>query len=279
MTEVKYKSSNNQEFNLIGDKMRPTAGYFHEYEWNPNATAVVLGDSVNGFSKESKTYTLTLTLRGEKDDQKKTLDHLTNCFEHDVINLKPGRFYFGSYYIDAYVIGMKNTVSETLVGRTDCEIDIYCPYPFWSEEQKKDFYPDTANKSSEYTFLDYPFDFKYDYSARVAGSDRWYIDHYRSSNFKMIIYGPCANPRITINDHVYQIYDTLEASEYILIESRNKTVTKHLLNGTVQNIFAKRRKESSVFELIPSGDLSVNWSGTFGFEITVFKERSVPRWI
>ena len=55
-------------------------------------------------------------------------------------------------------------------------------------------------------------------------------------------------------------------------------VTKHLSNGTVRNIFAKREKKSSVFEKIPPGELLVSWSGDFGFDVTVYKERSVPKW-
>ena len=54
--------------------------------------------------------------------------------------------------------------------------------------------------------------------------------------------------------------------------------TKNLGNGTMQNIFEKRAKDKSIFEPIPSGSLAVNWNGEFGFDFTVFKERSVPKW-
>lgn len=279
MIEVKYVCSNGQEYNLIGDKLRPTSGYFHKYKWKQKATDTGMGDSVYGFSKESITYDITLTVRGSLEERKRQLDDLANAWEYDIVNVKPGRIYFGKYYIEGYILEMSNEVSSTWNNWTDCKVAIYCPYPFWSEESKKDFFPDGMDHGEEYDFLDYPHGYNYDYSRQKAGSQHWYIDHYRSNNFKMTIYGPCANPRITINDHVYQVYDTLEKGEYIVIDSRTKTITKHLSNGTTQNIFAKREKESSVLEPIPSGDLLINWSGAFGFEITVHKERSVPRWI
>lgn len=238
-----------------------------------------MGDSVYGFSKESITYDITLTVRGSLEDRKRQLDDLANAWEYDIVNVKPGRIYFGKYYIEGYILEMSNEVSSAWNNWTDCKVAIYCPYPFWSEESKKDFFPDGMDRGEEYDFLDYPHGYNYDYSRQKSGSQHWYIDHYRSNNFKMTIYGPCANPRITINDHIYQVYDTLEKGEYIVIDSRTKTITKHLSNGTTQNIFAKRERESSVFEPIPSGDLLINWSGAFGFEITVYKERSVPRWI
>lgn len=279
MIDVKYVCSNGKEYNLIGDKLRPTSGYFHKYKWKQKATDTGMGDNVYGFSKESITYDITLTVRGDLEVRKRLLDELANAWEYDIVNAMPGRMYFGKYYIECYILEMSNEVSSTWNYWTDCKVAIYCPYPFWAEESKKDFFPDEMDRGEEYDFLDYPYGYDYDYSRQKAGSQHWYIDHYRSNNFKMTIYGPCANPRITINEHVYQIRDTLEKGEYLVIDSRAKTVTKHLSNGTMQNIFAKREKESSVFELIPSGNLLINWSGAFGFEITVYKERSVPRWI
>ena len=278
MIEIKYVCSNGEEYNLIGDKMKATSGYFHEYEWKPNATEREMGATVNAFTKGPVIYDITLTVRGKEKERKQILNKLTNAFEYDVVNLTPGRIYYGEYYIDGYVKKSSNEVSNENNSRTDCKIEIYCPYPFWSMEQQASFYPDSANKGKPYTFLDYPIRYDYDYSRKNAGTQNWNIEHFRGSNFEMIIYGPCADPRILINGYPYQIYDTLEAGEYILIKSREKTITKHLRNGTVQNIFAKRAKDKSVFALIPSGALTINWSGEFGFDIKVYKERSVPEW-
>ena len=278
MIEIKYVCSNGEEYNLIGDKMKATSGYFHEYEWKPNATEREMGVTVNAFTKEPVTYDITLTVRGNEKERIQILNNLTNSFEYDVVNMTPGRIYYGEHYIDGYVKKSSNEVSSENNSRTDCKIEIYCPYPFWSMEQQASFYPDSANKGKPYTFLDYPIRYDYDYSRKSAGTQNWNIEHFRDNNFEMIIYGPCSDPRILINGYPYQIYDTLEAGEYILIKSREKTITKHLRNGTVQNIFAKRAKDKSVFALIPSGALTLNWSGEFGFDIKVYKERSVPEW-
>ena len=52
MIEIKYVCSNGEEYNLIGDKMKPTSGYFHSYEWNPNTTERKMGVTVNSFTKD-----------------------------------------------------------------------------------------------------------------------------------------------------------------------------------------------------------------------------------
>ncbi|MCF2555746.1 phage tail family protein [Faecalicatena contorta] len=277
MIEIKYVCSNGKEYNLVGDRMRATSGYFHSYDWKPKTTDMEMGSDVYGFTKESVTYQITLTLRGSLDERKKMLNELTNCFEYDIVNVTPARVYFGKYYIECYMKTGSNKVSSIKNNWTDFDIDIYCPYPFWAEEQKQSFYVDTG-KGQSYGFLGYPYGYNYDYSKPRTGSQHWHIDHYRDNNFIMIIYGPCANPRIAIGNTVYQVYETLEASEYIVVDSRKKTILKHLSNGTTQNIFYKKATGNSIFTLIPSGDVLISWSGEFGFDITVFKERSVPEW-
>ena len=278
MIEIQYASSDGKEYNLVGNRMRATSGYFHEYEWKPMTTDQEIGEDVYGFEKEPKTYQITLTFRGPLEERKAKMDELTNSFEYDIVNKTPGRIWFGRYYIDCYIKDAASKVSATKNNWTDMEIGIYCPYPMWAVEETKNFYPDSADKAEQYEFLDYPYGYPYDYSRPSSGTQHWYVDHYRSSNFRMTIYGPCANPRITIAKQIYQVYDTLETNEYIEINSRKKTIIKRLSNGTEQNIFYKKATGNSVFTEIPAGDLLISWSGEFGFDITVFKERSVPEW-
>jgi hypothetical protein len=38
-----------------------------------------------------------------------------------------------------------------------------------------------------------------------------------------------------------------------------------------------RNKAESVFEQIPAKSLSLSWPGTFGFDLTLYEERSEPR--
>ena len=84
-----------------------------------------------------------------------------------MVNLSPGRIYYGKYYIDGYIKKSSNEVSGENNSRTDCKIEIYCPYPFWSMEQEQSFYPDSANKGEAYGFLEYPYDYPYDYSRKA----------------------------------------------------------------------------------------------------------------
>lgn len=106
----------------------------------------------------------------------------------------------------------------------------------------------------------------------------WNIEHPTSSEFRMIVYGPCVNPRILINGYPYEVFTTLDARDYMIIDSQSDTVYKYLNNGTVQNLFHNRGLEHSIFEKIPSGLLNFNWSGDFGFDLTLYLERREAAW-
>ena len=78
-------------------------------------------------------------------------------------------------------------------------------------------------------------------------------DHIGSNDYQMIVYGPCLNPRILINEQIIEVFVTLEKEEYMIIDSRDYTVQKYLVNGTVQNLFHDRALGKSIFEQLPSG--------------------------
>jgi hypothetical protein len=93
----------------------------------------------------------------------------------------------------------------------------------------------------------------------------------------MTIFGPVVNPQITINGYTYIIYMSVAEGEYLVVDSRAKTVTLYGEGGVQTNAFDNRNKAESVFEQIPGGNLQVVWDATFGFNLTIYHERSEPR--
>lgn len=278
---LKYLSGSSQEEiilseNKIRAKIR-TSGLY-DSEWEVEDTKLEQGRSVEDFRKDATSYKIIIDFLGNKEERAKNANRFFEICEKDVLSKAPGRLNLNGHEIRCFVVGSEMGAKDDRVRMERVEAKIYAPYPFWTTVEKKTFYPDSVQRAEPYTYLDYPYDYKYDYSRSRAGTENWYIDHFRENNFEMTIYGPCSNPKVIINGYPYQINDTLETGEYIVVKSREKTVAKHLANGTVQNIFAKRDKINSVFKLIPSGELTFNWSGTFGFDMTIYKERSVPKW-
>ena len=70
---------------------------------------------------------------------------------------------------------------------------------------------------------------------------------------------------------------SLQENEYLIIDSAERTIWKNT-NGILTNMFNERGFEYSVFEKMPSGTLSLSWTGDFGFELTLFLVRREPLW-
>lgn len=271
---LQYVASSGTVYNLKGDGIRTKTANYHKWNWGVNGTTLQYGARVAAFTKAAATYETKLIVNGSHAVRKVILDALHEDFECDIRNMTPGRVIWGDYYIDCYA-----TISSTYPDKngiwTDNDVTFYCPYPFWIREETHEF---TVKEAPEgQTYLDYDYDFAYDFFYGNPGIEIWQRDFPFAAEFRMTIYGPVSNPSLTINGHLYMILDTLLDTEYIVIDSRAHTVTKYLADGQSVNIFDKRNKSESVFEQIPAGTLTANWSGEFGFDLTIFEERSEPR--
>ena len=202
------------------------------------------------------------------------IDALHEDFELDVRTKRPGRVIWGDYYIDCYISESSTEPDEADIW-TDNKLNFYCPYPFWVKEETKEFFPKSVPAGQEY--LDYPFDYMYDYFYGNPGIGTWQTDFPFESMFKLTVYGPVSDPRVQINGYPYQVFTTLAEGEYLVIDSRHNTITKYPSGGNPVNLFDNRDKTNSVFKAIPGGTLQFNWSGAFGFDLTLYKERSEPR--
>lgn len=271
---LRYVASSGRSYNLRSDTLRTGASAnFHEWKWNADTVKLRFGERVSAFSRPAAEYEATLSLFGTTEEKLAQLEALHDDFELDVRNLTPGRLMWNDYYIECYA-----TESSTKPGEDNIQVDntvlFWCPYPFWIKEDTRSFPPSSSESEP---FLDYPYDYPYDYYSGDSGSKIWATDFPFKSDFRMVIYGPAVDPRILINDHGYQILDTLGAAEYVVIDSKLGTVVKTTATGQRVNAFDLRNKEESVFEQIPPGKLLIDWSGTFGFDLTLYEERSEPR--
>ena len=153
------------------------------------------------------------------------------------------------------------------------KIQILAPYPFWIKEEKVVL---STMPESTSEFLDYPYDFMYDFTAPAIGEKVVPSDSPFTSEFKMVIYGLAVNPRIVINGYAYILYTTIPAGSYVIVDSKQRTIMMYGINGQKTNIFDFRNKSDSIFEKIPAGNLDIVWDATFGVDLTIFREKSEP---
>ena len=220
----------------------------------------------------------TIPLERRKQKWKEAVDHLCDVISTDVADNKNGKLYTDTgFYLNCKIVGSQKSDWRMGMPIMFNTLSVLSDKPVWIREETKEFFPQSGDLAVE-NGLDYTYDYMYDYTAQKAGTADWYIDHYDSSEFMITIFGPCVNPRVLIDGYPYEVFDTLEDNEYIVIDSRNHSVMKYLANGTTRDLYDLRAKEQSIFEPIPSGNINLSWSGAFGFNITIFIERNEPQW-
>lgn len=290
MLNLTYTSSNGTTFDLLTfEGLKLKDANFHSYRWNPLTTQRDFGAIVNGFAKEPKEYELVFYFRGSLASRKQKIEEFHFCTEYDVEHQTPGKITWGDDYILGYFVGMSTQPVENGNGYTENVATFYNYYPAWIEEKQitinsQEMVPGDSEINKGYpTERTIPFSYPYEYSYSYGENSTYVdIDHYSSSNFKLIAYGPASNISINIASHNYAVNYPLLAGEYMVIDSRPSTKADRRCyvvksNGTIVNTFDYRNPFSSIFEPIPPGNFIINYPRAYAIELTVFIERSEPR--
>lgn len=227
-------------------------------------------ESSSGYEK-----TVDIDVFGDREQFAQNMERLYSIIAVDAEEDTYGRLYVNDTFLRCRIQTSKKSSWKGYV-YSEVELTFIAPELAWTTELIRSF-PKRKDAGSD-DGLDFPYDHPFDFAADDIGSIAWDIDHVTASDFEMIMYGPCTNPYVLINGHAYTVYTDLEAGEYLVIDSRAYTATKYLSNGTTQNMFNERGLADSIFEKIPSGLLRINWSGDFGFDLTLFLERREARW-
>ncbi len=253
-----------------------------DYEWNALSSNLINGRgfSIDKFNKKGKAYDLTLYIKGDCEEYEyyNLLNDLTDFFEVDVVNQKMARLYCNDYYLNCYIVSQKKGAWKNGVHLQEIQLKVLAPYPMWIKESKQSFYPNQTDEgASEGKAYDHSYG--YDYMYASSGSGEIIVNKAISPSRAMFtIYGYAENPLFKIGDNIYQVFDTIEEGERVVIDQNEMTVKKIYRNGIVEDIFGKRGKEHSVFKPIGVGNNLILSSGNFGIDITLFEERSEPKW-
>lgn len=277
IVNVSYTASDGTVIPFQMDKLtRIKTANFHNWSYEPQILERRYGGRVIRFGKSAASYYTTLYFGGSTEGRKTRIDDFHTAIERDIRSTSAGRLTWGDWYIECF-IRSSSTYPDEWNDYTVNEVEIYAPYPFWLNEQTQSFAVQEFDPES-YEWLDYDYGFDYDYSPDPVGEGQVVIDAPGSSEFRLVFYGPVNMPTVTIAGIRRSVDVGLDEGEYLTIDSRKKTVIITRANGDTVNAFNYRSKEASIFTPIPSGTSSIVWSGKFGFDLTVYKERSEPAW-
>lgn len=120
----------------------------------------------------------------------------------------------------------------------------------------------------------YPYQYGTGYANEVL-----FNDHFADTPAIVTIYGPCAEPKIYIGGNVYGVEANAEEGERIVLDQIERKIYRVDATGATTNLFDYRIKTSDPFKKISPGDVTVQFSGEFGFDIELLQQRSEPKWI
>lgn len=273
LERIEYKNHLNEVISFGENGIFVNENDLRDFLWSYTSK----NNRLSGFKKGivKKTLDVIIACNSEAEGIAKRNSLFEVC-EKDVLAKQHGKIIIGDYYMRCFVPG--STKSEYLVSKQQMKVKltIVTDFPSWIKETTHVFrrLNSTVGGGSN---LDYPHDFSFDYASEL-GNETLRNEDFVATNFRMIIYGACTGPEIHIAGHSYNIATAIEANEYVIIDSIEKTIVLVRNNGERVNCFNDRSRKSSIFEKIPVGINPVVWEGDFGFDITLLEERSEPKW-
>lgn len=245
----------------------------HDYRWQYTAD----GDKISVFKRGIVTKNIPVVVACQNaDDGISIINQLMEYSEKDILVKQPGRLVVGQYYLPCYITGSAKSDYLAKRGYMIATLEVVTDQAAWIKETKFSFNYGSGHHSSG-TDMDFNSDFPYDYSNPLS-SQMVENPGFTGSNFRMVIYGECEDPHIGVGEHLYEVDCVIGSHEYLTIDSKKKTVILTKQNGTTENKFRYRNRDSYIFEKIPSGETMVSWDGDYKFDIILYEERSEPKW-
>ena len=227
------------------------------------------------FRKGVVTKTIPVVISAES--KKKCINiknRLYEVCEKDIIAEKKGRLYIGDYYLECYVFSSIESNYLDADTTMNISLKLVSDDSSWIRE---DVYRYIEDEQVHETGKRYDYDYEYDYSISDSNVSSLLLDDIRSCDFVLTFYGGVVDPYVEIDKHRYSVHFTVGDGERLIINSKLGTVTLMKTDGSTENLFSKRNKESDVFQKIAPGKHIIFW-GKCNFDLTIRHERGEPKW-
>lgn len=265
-----YRNHMSEEISFGQGGIYVNSNDLHDYSRNYTSK----NDRISGFKAGIVKKSIPVIIKCDSEEEGiRIKNRLFECAEKDVLAMQYGQIIIGEYRLKCYITGSKK--SDYLISKKYMKttLTIVTDLPSWVKETTTTF---GYGQGAEGSNLDFNNDFPMDYTSNLLGKSL-NNTNFIETNFRMIIYGACENPEVVVSGHSYKIDVALEENEYLTIDSVEKTIVLTHTDGTTENCFNKRNRDSYIFEKIPSGVCGVS-SGHFKFDVTLLEERSEPKW-
>lgn len=298
LEKIKYVNSRGDSLVFGENGIYVNENTLRDWEWEYNSTY----GRIRGLQRRRNERTLPVRIWAESEARGVAIkNRLHDVTEVDVVAGEPGRLYVGDWYIPCYVT--KSVKGEYLVSKRMLSVTLtlavdsgswYCSEITNFNNQSSSLESAMVGKAlvgfakvgndgtsavaaAEAESSSYPYDYPkcYNFSAHA---DHLVNDCAAPCAWKIIVHGLAANPAITIGGVVHRLNYVIPKGAYVVIDSRERTITMHTEGGAAVNLFRYRDKVDDIFLAVPSGSHYITWNGDYAFSIELFKERSEPKW-
>ncbi len=308
--EIFYVTHNGQKIDLMRGnyKIEESSLFSHAWDYDSKEKTSGYGGTIEKFRRDIENNDLKIHIEGAGSiSYKQAFDFLMDLFDLDVIENEAGKLWIDDRYIQCFITEGSPDYFVPGLDMATYSFKTVSPYPFWIRETSYSFLPESGDPvtilpgeeepETEITlekgimFPGPPFDLTVRESKkvkgmfdlpcdlkRVQGTRMINNESYLPCHFKMTIYGPVTDPEVVIANHLYKVETTVFTGERLEIDSRTHSVKKIGRLGEETDLYNSRYKLQSAFEKIPPGRQTVTWPGGYGIDITLFDERSEPRW-
>lgn len=271
LIKLQYRNHLNETVDVGTGGIYAGSSNLRDYKWEVTKR----GNKISALSRKVTERKLPLIIAAATEAEANSIrNRLMEVTEKDVLAMQPGRIIIGDYYYRCYVTQSTKKKYNHSARHLVVELVLTTDKPVWLKETASVFSPQAA---TAYEYLDSPYDYAIDYAPSIA-AQQLNNTGFTDSDFCLMLLGPCENPSVTINGHVYQVNASAESGEYITVDSSEKTIVLTAVDGTQTNLFNSRNKKSYIFEKIPAGVNAVLWDGSFCFIVVLLEERSEPKW-
>lgn len=274
LEQLKYINHQNEAFEFGKDGIFVNTNDLHDYEWSVTKQ----GNKISSLDRSGTIKRLPIIILTPTEASGiNARNKLTSVIEKDAVAMQYGKIVIGDYYLRCFVVKSEKQNYQYTKRYITVNLTLDTDLPYWIKETTFAFKPDSAGSTND-PYLDFAFDYPIDYASGTSGGE---INNtgLADSNFRMYIYGACANPAVYVGNHSYQVNCTVDVGEYLTIDSTTKQIYITAVDGTTTNAFNARSRESYVFQKIPVGNMNVAKNGDFGVDIVLMDERSEPKWI
>lgn len=267
MLKLKYTNHYGEELIFGENNLFANESDLHDYEWEYD----IINKRVVNFDNPAKKRTLEVFATGK--NRKEIANHLFEVINKDVLENEVGYISIGDYNLEGYFVEKQNSKYNN--GKIIRMQLVFVATNRWIRKTKYNFMPEEEITEGD---LDYPHDHPHDYKMHRS-SKKVINDGYMPCDFEFIFFGPAEAPAVIINGHVYQVFTTVGENEYLVVNSLTKKIYKVLNDGTKENVFNRRNKDSYIFEKIAVGKATVIRDIDTRLDVTLIEQRSEPKWI